>query len=330
MGQDGSLRGVIRQAFSSTSQRIGPERVINTTNGDYQGGGDMVALTGARAVAIWGDWGTGTMRLQVLSSTGSRVGAEIVLPAPPALGEQSFLSLQPLAGGGFAVGSDEQVHTFFGAMTTFSLRYDTAGQQQGLPVALPLPEDVAAQDVLWQPDGRIAVLSVDFRAASATRFDLLLQVYGADGQPQGDLVTLAALPHSVEPYAQLELLDGHRFAPTRTAWDTALDDGNVMVQIFDADGAIAATVTGSAGNDSVSLIGTDARALIRGLADADRLGGAGGEDVLEGGRGNDINILNSTGDGSGARSTSRRVAGSTPPWSASPAMSCPATSRSCD
>jgi Ca2+-binding RTX toxin-like protein len=234
-GADISRQGVHLRAYDQNGASVGGDVLVNTATSRSQFDASITALAEGGYVVAWTDTGAGSViKAQIYSAAGTRVGTEFKVNSSATVYGSVAASVTLLANGNFAVAWYEsgpvdsahhvQVFTPAGARVgaESSVLSGLSGTQTG-PVIAALSDGGYA--IAWTTDGA--------STADGSGKAVLVQVYGADGQPNGApmLVNSQTGGDQLDP-SIVALADG-AFVVTWTDLNgVGADDDQVKAQIF--------------------------------------------------------------------------------------------------
>ena len=270
-GYSASYADVKVQLFDRQGQKTGAEFYL-----DYPASGDQTQLSAAALynggfVLTWvdasqrgGDASVTSIKAQVFSATGAKVGGEILVNTQTAGGQYSPKTTA-LSGGGFVVAWTDENPSSDGDGSSVKVQvFDVRGAKIGAELL------VNTTTVGWQHVTGVTALADNSFTVSFYGPDALQRTFQVTG----------------DPLAGADSLDG-------TAGNDSLDglDGNDTLLGGDGDD----TLSGVAGNDNLfgaagndGLYGGSGDDSLYGGAGNDTLRGAAGNDLLDGGDGDDV------------------------------------------
>ena len=280
---EAEAEAVAAKAFTADGAAAGPIFQVNTTEPRDQMNPELAQLRDGTIAAVFTDastTGADTEQLAVRTTTFPAAG----MPSSDAVvniataDDQRDAHVAALAGGGYVVtwrdfsedSGDLRLRIFAADGTPAGgerLVAPTEGIQSGAVTA-------------GLPDGRFVI-------AWASSGETLVQVFGADGSPEGEAETAHDPNGGNQDMPTLTVLADGRFV---VGWHDQSGaggdpDGGIMARIFDPR-TDPVSLTGLAGDDVLAgtALGDD---TLNGEAGDDRLSGAGGDDRLIGGDGGD-------------------------------------------
>jgi hypothetical protein len=227
----------------------GTDFIVTTSTDFVQSRPLIVALSNGGFVAAWADGnGYGTTRYQAFSSSGSKVGDEIVADAGGDYG-----AIVALRGGGFAVrlvdeypgdddedeDEDEDDDGYTSGLDSFQA-FEADGSPAGPPIAVDLGYATKVSFAALEGGGYVAIWTYDPGNADATQTRLYALVMDKNGGVIGDRITVNSSPTYFGDQPQIVALANGGFA---VAWDdpseTSADasQGAIKAQAFRADGS---------------------------------------------------------------------------------------------
>ncbi len=316
-GPDSSDSGVTARIFSASGDPLSAEFLVNTAVDLEQRSPAIAALTDGRFVVSWfeatltiedgtvvsGDGSGSSVKAQMFSGNGARIGSDILVNTTTDEGQWGS-AVQALPGGGFIVAwNDESRQGIDGDSTSVKGQmFDAEGRKVGAEFLLN--EHVTRSQVL----GDMAML----RSGSvvATWTDSSRQ----GGDPSGGAIKARMLLFS-EPTPDVVLTPGDDYYQGTSGNDRVYaGDGRDTVFTYGGEDEIygeggddylvggddADTLVGGEGNDDIK--GLDGADIIRGDGGNDKLSGGAGDDQIDGGDGADIiegdGFISFPGDGS--------------------------------
>ncbi|MEI9905255.1 MAG: calcium-binding protein [Asticcacaulis sp.] len=270
-GPDASGSGVYMQRYTGSNTAAGGETLVNTTTLGDQSDSVITTLANGNIVVAWdannqdGD-GYGVYS-RVYSANGTALTGEILVNTGHTSGGQFIDAVTALSDGGYIVGyQDNNFGTFY------LQRYSAGGTSVGSAFTVPETGSQTLNGITALSDGGFALV---YDHVSGSQVDVHVQRYDADGNVLGDVLT-----------ANTYTVDDQDFSRI-----TALNDGGFAVtwRSFNQDGS-GTGVYQHAFTATTSLGGTQ---ILYGTGDADDLDGGSGNDLMYGGKGDDVYQVNS-------------------------------------
>ncbi|MEQ1950734.1 hypothetical protein [Mesorhizobium sp. CN2-181] len=275
-GAEGSIRARI---FDADGQPTSADFIVDSMTSSVGINPSITALPGNRFIALWesedgADGDVSCVRARIFGSDGLPEGADFVVNFT-SQGVHAQPVATALAGGRFIVTWESNELPGSNSDSDIRARIFNA---DGRPVGADFVVNSTTMDMQFGPsvteleDGRFVVAWTSRDTGDGSAGCVRARVFGADGKPAGaDFVVNTTAQDSQSGPVVSALADG-RFVVTWHYWDNGAVQSEVRAQIFDA----------------TKFFGTDSADSWNGSnVFADKISGAGGEDMLSGFGGND-------------------------------------------
>ena len=254
-----------RRPSNSSGAKLGAELLVNAVTQGRQEASEVTAISSDKFVVAW--WDGGTLKAQMLTASGTRIGGEIAVTS----GTITEPQITGLASGGFVVSWADNLSSggFVGVGNFRAQIFDDNGQMVG--DTIPISGGVArvlSMDIAALPWGGFVATWADYDAPPSNDSGIRAQVFDGTGAPLGEQIFVNEITANDQWYPRVTVLESGDFA---ISWSDQSGVGGdpsgmgVKARIYSSP--VPGVTTGTPGDD-----------VLAGTPGPDEMRGFGGND----------------------------------------------------